>query len=169
MALGGSLVSTFAALPTLGSPCTSLPLSSKAGQTPFPVALQTGKAMFKARPGSYLSLPSLSEAQSLSSGGLSVSATVRWTGAPSLQERKHRCPEATACLKEGSEGHRPPDGGPARAASQAGPASCSLPQAHPATPTLPAGSEDWGSKEPSTAQEKLSWCQMRWLPRRQWI
>ena len=29
------------------------------------------------------------------------------------------------------------------------------------TPTVPPGSEDWGSKEPSLVQEKLSWCQMR--------
>ena len=80
MALGGSQVPTFTALPTLSSPCISLSFSSTAGQTLFPVALQLEKPCSKARPVSYLSVPSLGEAQSLRSGELSVSPTLRWTG-----------------------------------------------------------------------------------------
>lgn len=73
----------------------------------------------KARPGPYLGVPSPNEAQDLCSGVLGVSPTLMVTGAPSLQKRKHTCPEC----------HRPPGNGLARAAaSQAGPASSSLPR-----------------------------------------
>lgn len=91
----------------------------------------------KARPGPYPRVPSPNEAQDLCSGVLGVSPTLIVTGAPYLQKRKHRCPKC----------HRPPGHGLARAeASQADPASSSLPPGPSATPACPPGVRSEGAR-----------------------
>lgn len=115
MALGSSLMPTFTALPTLGSPCISLPPSPppKASQALFPAALRIGEAAFQGWALSAVPYPN--EAQTLGSGVLSVCPT--------------HMPKATGL----------PQGGQQGSTSQADPTSGSLPQVPAATLTVPPG------------------------------
>lgn len=53
----------------------------------------------EARLVSHLGVPSPNEAQDSGSGELNASPTLTWMSTPSLQKRKHMCPEATVLLQ----------------------------------------------------------------------
>ncbi|KAF6114634.1 hypothetical protein HJG60_010595 [Phyllostomus discolor] len=75
-----------------------------------------------------------------------------------------RCPISPKRKGRMPRGHRPDSRRAVRVIGLTG-RSCQWFRA----PTVPPESEDWENEEPSVAQEKLSWCQMRWLPSRKWL